>query len=280
MAKQSEAAGHLGSRRGDLGGFDDVGGGLEDVLLDQAAQIETTCNNIDVLDFDSDVTAGCNRLVIEICRLIDLAHNLRDRMQESLVTIMRVDKRLDTLERRMQVDGWTGLLNRSGFEVVLYEWWRDDVARQRLVSIGLIDVDKLGRQNESGGTRRGDALLGAFGKLIKRTDRERSWFCAGGARFEGQMFAVFFGDTGPRNATSAIERIRQTIEATTFVAGEEEIELTVSCAVSEVAEERSAGNALQAFAEGSAVGQERGPQPDIPRRGTRPRSGRTAAIPS
>ena len=62
-----------------------MGGLLEDILLDQQAQIETTCSNIDVLDFSTEVTVGCKRLIIEISKLLDMAHILRDRMQESLI---------------------------------------------------------------------------------------------------------------------------------------------------------------------------------------------------
>ena len=45
---------------------------------------------------------------------------------------------------------------------------------------------------------------------------------------------VLFGDTGPRAATSTVERMRQTIGASTFQYGGYEIDLTVSAAIVEV----------------------------------------------
>jgi diguanylate cyclase (GGDEF)-like protein len=233
LAKQAQAAVHLGERRGGLGHFEEVGGNLENVLLDQQAQIETTCNNVDLLDFRADLGSACHRLLVEIFRLLELSHLLRDRMQESLITILRADRRLDAIERRLQVDSLTGLLNRSGMEIVLHEWWRDDIARQRLVSVVLIDLDGCARLNERIGTRKCDRLLMTFGKLLdEMVPKDRGYNHL--ARFTGQTFALFCGDTGPRNAMSLAERIRQTIAAASFSVGDDELEVTASCAVTEV----------------------------------------------
>jgi diguanylate cyclase (GGDEF)-like protein len=233
VAMQAQAAMHLGERRGMLGNFEDVGAALENALLDQQAQIETTCSNISLLDFESDLRSAANRLIVETLRLLDLAHVLRDCMQESLVTIMRADRRLDGLERRIQIDGLTGLLNRTGVEIALDQWWREDIARQRLVSMALIDVDDCGKLNQRIGTRNCDRVIAAFGKLLDDLvpkDRGHNRV----ARFEGQTYALFCGDAGPRNVMSLVERIRQTVAATTFGVGDEVLEITAACAVTEI----------------------------------------------
>lgn len=233
LCKQAEAAGHLGDRLGGLGQFEEIGGRLEDVLLDQRAQIETTCSNISVLDFDTDLSVGCGRLIIEIMRLLSLAHSLRDCMQDSMMCIMRVDQRLDELDKRMQRDGLTNLLSRTGLEVTLHEWWRDDAARQRLVSLALLDLDHFGRLNEKTGTRRCDRLLASAGRLLDDlVPKDRGYYRT--LRVDGSTFALFCGDAGPRNAMSAAERIRQTFQESMFQIDEEEHQLTLSCAVTEV----------------------------------------------
>ncbi len=81
LAQQADAADHLSSKTGNLGTFEKMGGMLEEILLEQTAQIETTCSNIDHLDFESDLPAGCRRLIGETRKLIDMAHSLRDRMR-------------------------------------------------------------------------------------------------------------------------------------------------------------------------------------------------------
>ncbi len=233
LARQGEAAGHLRNRQGNLGEFSTMGASLEETLLEQTAQIETTCNNVEQLDFSADPAAACERLITEMGKLLDMAHNLRDRMHESLLAIVMHEKRMDTLDKRLQLDGLTGMYNRSGLEAVFHEWWRDDPSRIRLVSVALLDLDRFARLNEQYGVTVGDRVLQGFSGLLQdlmRKDRGFDVPC----RFAGQRFAVFFGDTGPRAATSAIERVRQTIEATCFEYDRKEIQATVSVAVTEV----------------------------------------------
>ncbi|MEQ8791025.1 MAG: GGDEF domain-containing protein [Pirellulaceae bacterium] len=233
LCKQAEAAGYLSEKRGGLGEFEKVGGRLEDVLLDQRAQIETTCSNISVLDFESDLSAGCGRLNTEIMRLLALAHSLRDRMQDSMMVIMRADRRLDGVDQRMRRDGLTDLQSRVGYEVILHEWWRDDISRQRLVSLALLDLDHFGKLNEKIGTRRCDRLLASAGRLYDElVPKDRGYNRA--IRLEGSTFALFCGDAGPRNAMSAAERIRQTFQESTFVVDDGEHQVTLSCAVTEI----------------------------------------------
>jgi diguanylate cyclase (GGDEF)-like protein len=154
-------------------------------------------------------------------------------MHESLLAIVMHEKRMDSFDKRLQLDGLTGIYNRAGLEAVFHEWWRDDPTRIRLVSVALLDLDRFARLNEQFGVTVGDHVLQGFSGLLKdlmRKDRGYDVAC----RFAGQRFAVFFGDTGPRAATSAIERMRQSIEATCFEYRGEEIQVTVSVAVTEV----------------------------------------------
>lgn len=233
LARQAEASGYLSGRRGGLGEFEEVGGELEDVLLDQRAQIETTCSNISVLDFESDLAKACHRLMIEVARLLALAHSLRDRMQDSLITIMRVDNRLESIDPKTHRDALTELFNRTGLEVILHQWWRDDAPRQRLVSMALLDLDHFGRLNEHLGTRACDRLLGAFGRAFDElVPKDRGFNRT--LRIAGSSFALFCGDTGPRNALSAVERIRQAFEESTFLVGADEHQVLLSSAVTEI----------------------------------------------
>ncbi len=233
LDKQSDAVGHLQSRGDGLGDFSKMGGELETVLLEQAAQIETTLSNLDLMDFSSDAKAGCDRLLDEICRLVDLAHALRDRMHESLLLILKAENRLEQFDRRLQFDGLTTLHNRSGLEVIFEDWWREDSVRERLISVVMLDIDHFAKFNEQFGTRGADRLLAAFGPLLADLVRKDRGFDVA-TRYGSERFVLFFGDTGPNNATGGAERIRQTIEATTFEYHEKTIELTVSCGVTEV----------------------------------------------
>lgn len=233
LDKQAEAAQHLDSSTDGIGAYADVGRRLCDTLFDQTAQIETTLSNLQQLDFDDSLNDVCRKLVLEIGRLMDLSHDLRDKMTETIVTVLRAEKRLSTIEKPMKLDSLTKLRNRTGFECQMFEWWRDDIRRERMLSVGLIDIDGFRRINERLGTEAGDEVLATLGKFIDELMRSDRGF-EFPMRLDGQRFILFFGDVGPRGATSAVERIRQSIEATGFEYEGEEIELLVTCGVTEV----------------------------------------------
>lgn len=233
LKKQGDATAHLQAKHAVLGDNASLGGGLEDILLEQTAQIETTISNLELLDFNTDVAQGCSRLIGEIRKLIDLAHSLRDRMQEVLLAILQQEGRLVSQDRRTQTDGLTGMYNRSGLETVLQQLWADDPQRVRQVSVALIDVDRLGKINEAHGALLGDKLLGCLGPLTREVVEKRPEFDILG-RFSGQQFMVLFQDNGPQFATSAVERLRQTIQESSFHASTGDVAVTITAAVTEV----------------------------------------------
>ncbi|QDU74395.1 Diguanylate cyclase YdeH [Bremerella volcania] len=232
LDKQAEASQHLDSSKEGLGAYADIGSRLCDTLFEQTAQIETTLSNLQQIDFQDNLNDVCRKLVLEIARLIDLCHDLRDKMTETIVTVLRAEKRLGTVDKGMKLDSLTGLKNRTGLECQLFEWWRDDIRRERALSIAALDIDEFRKFNERLGTEAGDKIIGAVGKYLADCVRsERGFEYA--MRLEGQRFVLFFGDVGPRGATSAVERIRQTIDGTVFEYDGEELELHISAGVTE-----------------------------------------------
>ena len=228
LSVQAEASGHLNERIGSLGDFEEVGTWLDKVLLDQQSQIESTCNNLVEVDVDADVIGAGKVLIGEFARLVNLTHQLRDGVGKSLLTVLRTEGRMESLDDSMQYDFDTGLYNRAGFE-----WIKADPSRQRLASAALIDVGQMGFLNRQNGTRFGDRLLAAAGSLLKDVMRkDRGYEVA--ARIHGQRFLLFFGDTGPRNATSAAERVRQSFDDAVFEHDANDLKVQVTCSVTEL----------------------------------------------
>lgn len=247
LTVQSDAARHLRERNGQMGALASVGNGLEETLMAQAAQIESTCSNIEHLNFKQDLQRASRRLYQEICLLLDMAHALRDRMQDALLAIMHQERRIDSLHKRLQVDGLTGLVNRAGLEVYLTQWWRDDPTRIRQVSLALVDLDRFSSYNLAYGAGVADLLLLQFGKLVaEAVDKSRGVEIA--VRFDGQRFAILFGDTGPQNATSSVERLRQTLEATRFEFGGIELAISISAGVIEILNADTCTTAMERLA--------------------------------
>ena len=230
---QANASEHLANRVGSLGEFGEVGTWLDKVLLDQQSQIESTCNNLTTLDPDNDLTGASKSLVSEFARLVNLAHQLRDGIGHALLTVLRADDRLDVLEEKMRKHSKTGLCTLGGFEIELNGWIKGDPGRQRLASALLIDIGGMGRMNRQFGTRTGDKLMNAAAALLDEVVRKNRGYEIV-AQIYGQQFLFFFGDTGPRNATSAAERLRQAFADAVFEHEKHDIDVTVSCAVTEL----------------------------------------------
>lgn len=235
LERQGSATDYLSNRQDSLGELAEIGQQLEDVLMDQAAQIETTVSNLDVLDFESNIGAGCRRLILEICKLLDSTHLLRDNIHESLLAVALAEDRLEVLQERMQRDALTGFLNRSGLEVLIRKWWRDDPNHSREASVALVDIDFFHLVNEEHGATIGDKVLHSFGQLLDDTIRKDRGYDVI-TRFDGQGFLIFFGDTGPRNATSGVERVRQMSEESSFEFADREIQIKFSAGVTDVRE--------------------------------------------
>jgi len=167
-----------------------------------------------------------------LLRMIDSTHALRDTMHHSLDIILRFENRLENVDRPLLFDRLTSLYNHTGLEVLMRNWVQDNTSG-RLLSLAAFDIDNFCTINHEVGGRNGDRVIAAFGQNLDNLRRKHRGYDRT-ARFGGQMFVLFMGDTGPRNGISAAERIRQTLLGTTFEIDGQTLNLRVSCAVSEV----------------------------------------------
>ena len=233
LDKQTAAADMLAKRAGCLGDHEAAAAALEQVLLDQASNIRTACTLLESPDAPAEPELRGKQLLEQIALLLVPAHALRDRMLDLLATLLAAGKSLEAQGGVAQLDQATGLPNRIGLELLLANWWREDPQRMRLLSVVLVDFDRFMRINQRLGTRSGDRTISAVAGLIVEglaADRgiERL------VRIGGQSLLIVLGDNGPRQALATAERLRQSIEATTFDDEGTEFELTVSCGVVEV----------------------------------------------
>jgi diguanylate cyclase len=203
------------------------------VLLDQADQIRTACEALQPLDNQTEAETVSRLLLEQLVTLLQYAHALRDRIIDLLAILIRDGRVLDSYGTNIQRDAATGLPNRIGLENLLAAWWRDDEQRKRPLSAILIDIDRFGRVNQRLSTRSGDRAILAVARLIEETLVKSPGF-ERLARLGGESFLIVQGDAGPHQALTAAERLRQSIEATTFDDEGTEFDLTISCGVIEV----------------------------------------------
>jgi diguanylate cyclase len=233
LDKQTAAADMLTQRAGRMGDQEQAASALEQVLLDQAAQIRSVCTTLESLDAAAEVENRGKQLLEQIGSLLMCTHALRDRIVDLLAMLIREGKALDTYGPVVQRDAATGLPNRIGLETLLSGWWREDEQRTRVLSAIVVGIDRFGRVNQRLSARSGDRTILAVSQLIDETIvKDRGFERL--ARIGGESFIILQGDVGPHQALTAAERLRQSIEATTFHLDDTEFDLTVSCGVIEV----------------------------------------------
>jgi diguanylate cyclase (GGDEF)-like protein len=230
LAEQSEAAAKFRARIGELGELSALGEEIEIGNFEQSAQVETTLNNLEYMDFTSDPEAANQRLLEEIKNLDAARHRLHDKQQAAFLAIARCENRIDKIEKQLFTDPLTTLRNRIGLEAELNEWWKQKRHKSRPMSAVLFDLDKFSAVNERYGPLLAERILYQVGQILKSAAGEADLV----GRFAGQQFLVVILDAAPRAALKSIELLRQTIEKTTFLHEEEKIKVTVSDAITEV----------------------------------------------
>jgi diguanylate cyclase len=232
LDKQTAAADMLTQRSDRLGDHEKAAETLEQVLLDQAALIRSASEALQSLDLALETTTGCKKVLEQAAILLSHAHALRDSMLNLIATLMKAGEALDGFAPAVQRDLLTGLPNRIGLEVLLASWWAGDLERTRPLSAVLIDIDRFSRINQRFGTRAGDRTIAAISRLLDEAAAKDRFEPI--VRMSGGSFLLLAGDVGPHQSLTTAERLRQTLEATTFDDETAELDLTVSCGVIEV----------------------------------------------
>jgi diguanylate cyclase (GGDEF)-like protein len=216
---------------------------LELILEHQIERLDRMGRELAHISIDKEPELGARQLLVQLSAAVDLLHDGRDQLQHLLATVLRGASSKTLPSEPLYFDATTGHISRVGLESLFQLWWKDDPQRLRLVSCALVDVDRFARLNDRLGHRAGDRILHAVADLLAagiRSDRGFDRL----ARFAGQQFVVFFGDTGPRNAAQGMERIRQTFEAVTLDYGGTELDVSISAGVVTIGRDESLDDVL------------------------------------
>lgn len=127
-------------------------------------------------------------------------------------------------------DGLTGLYNRHYLNAHLNNMVQDALAKNKPISLMIMDMDHFKSVNDTYGHDVGDQILQSLAKRIVDTMRGSDLI----ARFGGEEFVVLMPETDFKQATDAAERVRRVVEATAFEVKSEsvsELPKTVSIGV-------------------------------------------------
>jgi len=151
------------------------------------------------------------------------------RRKDQSEQLAAADDDLDGIDPATCLDTLTGVANRRGFEVGLMRWWKKDPQWTRKLSVIMVDIDRFSEINNKHGKKVGDRILCSLAMLLKAEKQDAGSV----SRVDGKKFAVRLPDCDTRVASKVAERIRQTVERSRFLYKDAEIDVTVSCAVTE-----------------------------------------------
>ena len=129
---------------------------------------------------------------------------LRVRVRSAL----RLARLVKMLAQRAQIDGLTGLWNRTYFDARCKECVSANDRHGRALSIALIDADHFKSVNDTFGHPAGDIVLQGIAEALRKQCRATDIAC----RYGGEEFAVLMPETRPADALILCERVREQIE--------------------------------------------------------------------
>jgi two-component system, cell cycle response regulator len=124
-------------------------------------------------------------------------------------------------------DELTGLLNRREFQNLLQNEWLRAVRFKRPFALGLADIDHFKRVNDEYGHPVGDRVICHVGQVLETTLRRLDRV----ARFGGEEFAILMPETGRREASIAMERVRAALAQSPCPLPDHGRELTITLSI-------------------------------------------------
>lgn len=187
--------------------------GMDGFSVLRALKNDPTTTNVPVIvvsgmsDCGDKVTAfdlGASDYVV---KPFDFAE-LRARLRASL----RLQRLLRLLADRAELDGLTGLGNRASFNRRFASEMAEAKRYNHPLSLAVLDVDFFKRVNDTFGHQAGDDVLVSFAKLLTKQCRASDIPC----RFGGEEFVIIMTQTGAKDATVLLDRIRVALSETIF----------------------------------------------------------------
>jgi diguanylate cyclase (GGDEF)-like protein len=131
------------------------------------------------------------------------------------------------LELLSDTDELTGLKNRRAFNAALEAEFKKAVRYNRVFSVLMLDADDLKPVNDRFGHAAGDKLIVSIAQVVQESLRETDVL----ARYGGDEFVVILNETTCDRAVEVAERIRKSVENTSFSSSGERVSSTISVGV-------------------------------------------------
>jgi len=144
-------------------------------------------------------------------------------------------QRFSSIKNIAIYDTLTNLYNRRYFEERLGVEVKKAFHTGSFLSLVMLDIDHFKKVNDTLGHPVGDRVLYEIGSLLKNSVRKKDTV----ARYGGEEFILILPDANVEASSMIAERIRRSIEKTSFEVGQAQINLTVSIGISNLPSHRA-----------------------------------------
>ena len=143
-----------------------------------------------------------------------------------------IRKYQDRLEIMATCDKLTGLLNRQAFDLLFEQALKDADREKTPLALIMIDIDYFKKINDAYGHIAGDRLLKAIADCLREPLRKGDPLC----RWGGEEFLVLLRDCGVDDAIRLAEKLRESVQQTTFFEEHPDTRVTISLGVGQYRE--------------------------------------------
>ena len=172
------------------------------------------------------LTAQMRRVLDETRELCQTTRSLAERLAARAREAEELRSALNEARRDALTDPLTGLPNRRGFEDALSAPGAGDP-----LCVVVLDVDHFKKVNDRQGHAAGDAVLQGLARTLREWSRPDDT----PARTGGEEFAVLLPRLAAAAALPLVERLRETVAATSYGAGGpgNDVRITISAGLAE-----------------------------------------------
>ncbi|MGX2040595.1 GGDEF domain-containing protein [Methylocaldum sp. MU1018] len=185
-------------------------------------------NSADAPNFSAEQALG------EIMKTLFL---LRQSVADSQIELRETQQLLQRMQDEFKesrtlsrIDPLSGVLSRRGLDIVLTREFTRSRRQKDRISVGMIDIDRLGHINDTHGSEAGDQALLHLVMASRGLLRSQDIF----ARLDEDAFVVIFPGSNASGATFALDRLRTLLDRIPLRYDGDAIPVRISAGVAEM----------------------------------------------
>lgn len=216
-------------------------GSFHEKLVDSARLIEQAKSLAEIAPVLKEVVGATRSMAEDSNTSHDELHAMRERANATEAEIAKLHRELDRVSAQARHDPLTGALNRKGLDEALEREISNVRRKETPLCLALLDIDNFKKLNDTLGHATGDVALAHLAKVVTECMRPQDTL----ARYGGEEFVVLLPDTPMDKGIEALTRLQRELTKRFFLAGTEQILITFSAGVVQLAADEKGVDAIK-----------------------------------